>query len=151
MRRLSLSLSASLFLGLGAVLMLASQPRSQTKPPVQTPDLPGITAPDKFAKGCVSCHVKLAADKDFRLVQAIKLIKGHPSIAAVKTVPNDCRACHSGKPGAAKPLSEAVHKAHFGKKGKSEFVSQFHGQCLSCHSIDPATGKQRVKSGPKNW
>lgn len=106
---------------------------------------------DPFPNGCVSCHGKTPDGKDVRLNVAIKLVKGHPSVASiVKTVPNDCGKCH--KPGGKTPtLDVAVHKAHFGKGDKSVFVKEFKGDCTACHTLDAKTFKMGVKSGPKNW
>lgn len=121
---------------------------NQEKTP-KTEGIAGLTSPDKFPKGCVDCHVKLP-NEDVRLNALMKGIKGHPSVAGLKTIPTDCARCHrDGSP--APLLKTLLHKVHFEKKAESKFVTMFQGNCLACHSLEAATGKMTVKSGPKNW
>lgn len=113
------------------------------------PALPGITAKDPFPNGCVSCHVITPDHRDMRLGPLLKTLKHRNVDAVVKIVPNDCGKCH--RAGTEKGLEKQFHKMHFGKKEKSVFVTEFGGQCLNCHALDPTTGKMTVKSGPRNW
>lgn len=111
--------------------------------------VPGLTGKDPYPNGCVSCHVK-SAGRDTRLNVDLKKIKGHPNVAGiVKTAPTDCAKCHAAN--SPNAISIVLHRAHFGKMGKSVFVQKFGGNCLSCHSFDPKTSRMKVKSGPKNW
>ncbi len=131
------------FVAAGTALVVAQQK------PKPVPALAGITAKDPFPNGCVSCHVVLPDGKDVRLNAALKMIK-HPNVIGnVKKVPTDCGMCH--KSGSSKGVEKLIHKMHYGKKDKSTFVLEFGGQCLSCHSLDPATGKMSIKTGAKNW
>ena len=104
---------------------------------------------DPFPNGCVSCHTKLPDGRDLRLPAALKMVPGHPNVASiVKTVPADCKKCHAGD---SRALSMVVHKMHFGKGDKSEFVQKFGGSCVACHRFNPKTNRMDVKTGTKNW
>ncbi len=115
------------------------------------PFLPGLTDKDDHPNGCVSCHVNVGPNKDYRLNAELAKNPKHPKIdKVVKVVPNDCAICH--KEGAkVGVLSLIAHKNHYANAKENAFVTNYQGACLNCHSLDPATGAMTVKSGPKNW
>ncbi len=49
------------------------------------------------------------------------------------------------------PLMYVLHKAHFSNPAQNSFISEFKGQCLSCHSLNPSTYIMGIKSTNKNW
>jgi cytochrome c551/c552 len=131
--------------GVGGALVLPHGAEPQAKPS----PLPGVTGPDGFPKGCVSCHI-VASDGDKRLPTLLKSVKKHPAMGTVKTVPQDCIRCHKAAVKSI-PFADSTHKSHYGKMTKSLFVERFRGDCLHCHAFDTKTGAMSVKSGPKNW
>jgi hypothetical protein len=113
--------------------------------------LSGITVPDEYPNGCVSCHVKVSDDKDLRLIAVLKKVEKHPAIEKmVKTVPSDCLKCH--KEGSKAGLFNLItHKNHFSNPQENAFVSNYKGNCLACHTLDKNTFIMSIKSGPANW
>jgi hypothetical protein len=115
------------------------------------PFLPGITVTDEHPQACVDCHTNQGQGKDYRLNAELAKVSGHPKIdSIVKTVPTDCLICH--KEGTkAGPLYLITHRDHYRNPADNAFIKFYQGACLNCHSLDTATGKMTVKSGPKNW
>jgi len=108
-------------------------------------DLPGISGPDVMPNGCVSCH-KGASNLKARLA-ALK----HRDISGkVAVVPDDCRSCHTEGSG-LESMSMIAHSMHYASGSSSEFVAEFGGQCLHCHTMATGTGAVTVKTGRKNW
>jgi len=94
---------------------------------------PGVAAVSAQSQGCANCHG--AAGKQPALDAAAKKIKNHPASAA-KAV-QQCALCHTKGPTPA-PLRTAMHKIHL---NSATFASAaYKGTCLSCHSVDKATG-----------
>jgi len=114
--------------------------------------LPGLLQADTLPNGCVSCHVKVAADKDYTVVAELKKVKGHPDISkVVKSVPDGCIMCHKAGAKIA-TLGAVVHQVHFGPDtAKNVFVSTYGGSCLNCHKLDLKSGEMSFKKGPANW
>ena len=115
------------------------------------PFLPGVTVKDEHPNGCVDCHKVAGEGRDYRLNVELAKLSGHPKIdGIVKKLPDDCLMCH--KQGAkAGPMGLITHKDHYRNPGENSFIKFYQGACLSCHSLDPATGRMAMKSGPKNW
>lgn len=134
--------------------------------------IPGLTAPDKFARGCVDCHVVLPDRKmDVRLSALMKqwqekvdpallervrafspaeiTLKGvHPKVpGAVSEVPKACMTCHARASKVAPPLGRMLHGLHLVGGDKNVFITQFQGECTHCHKLDAATGNWSLKGG----
>lgn len=108
-----------------------------------------INIDDRFPAGCVDCHVELP-DRDVR-IGPLLAGSGHPETDNhEKRIPDGCRTCHS-EGGDGEALSAVLHRIHFGKGSDSHFVTEFGGNCLHCHEMDPASGRVTVKSGERNW
>ncbi|TFG81137.1 MAG: hypothetical protein E4H19_15090 [Chromatiales bacterium] len=109
------------------------------------PDLPGITSPDPYPEGCVSCHKGTMLLKD--KLQALE----HRSIEGkVTIIPTDCKTCHSEEEG-LDPIANIAHSMHYATGSKSDFVIKHNGSCLNCHQVATGSGEVTVKSGKKNW
>ncbi|MBE3575263.1 MAG: hypothetical protein IMW99_07425 [Firmicutes bacterium] len=109
------------------------------------PKIPQITVADDHPNGCVDCHRKISADKDYSLQAEIKNManeKKHPDVAAMIKSPKDCVKCHGAN--SKYPLGDILHQAHLSGPS-NHFVSAYQGQCLYCHKYDKATGKMTVK------
>jgi hypothetical protein len=131
------------------VLGAAEKPAPKSSAPV----IPGINAPDKLSHGCLDCHANPGANgKNMLLPPLLKAMTAvkHADVAKlVKLVPTDCAKCH--KEGATKggSLASMAHKAHL-TGSDSPFIA-LGGTCMSCHALDPKTGRINVKSAPANW
>ena len=113
--------------------------------------LPGINTEDKNPDGCVDCHVDAGGGNDTRMNVVLKKVKDHPDVAAMmNTLPKDCYMCHK-EGGAADPINRMTHKQHYVNPGDNDFITDYEGTCLACHSVDINTGEVTVKNGPKNW
>ncbi|HUV08504.1 MAG TPA: hypothetical protein VMX75_12290 [Spirochaetia bacterium] len=111
------------------------------------PLLLGINAKDTFPNGCVDCH-KAAGSK---VIDLVKKVSGHPDVAPiVKVVPKDCLMCHK-QGGASVAFDLISHKSHYQNPKGNTFIANYQGSCLSCHSLDLASGKMSWKNGNKNW
>ena len=110
-----------------------NEPRTATMP-----GIPGITGPDQFADGCVSCHTKTDG-QDHRLsttLQAMAKEGRHPDVTEdtrTKELPQDCSRCHT--PGSDLALANLLHQAHY-EGNDNVFVLKYDGHCLHCHSLD---------------
>ena len=113
--------------------------------------LSGITIDDAHPNGCVDCHSQQSGGDDDRLNIVVNAITDHPNITPIaKKIPEDCTMCHrSGV--AAGALNTQVHRIHYENPGENHFIDEYNGECLSCHSLNTATGQMTVKSGQKNW
>jgi hypothetical protein len=162
MRILRIHAAASC-LALLAAVALAATPRA----------IPGITAPDQFPNGCVSCHIRLPDGRDMRLstlvakwngkVDAKQLaamqalapkgvtLKGkHPPITAgLKDIPASCIKCHGQASKIAPSLARMAHAAHLAPGGQKEFLSKFGGECTHCHKLNKTTAVWTLPSGPE--
>jgi hypothetical protein len=110
------------------------------------PKLAGITVKDVRPNGCVDCHVK-----DTSMPAKLKNVEKHPPVEKiVKVVPDGCNMCHKegSKTGS---LNMVTHKQHFSNPNTNEFITNYKGDCLSCHVLDMNTFEMKVKSGPANW
>ena len=113
-------------------------------------DLPGVTVSDDFPNGCVDCHSGESGGED-TLNELMSDLEGHPNVEKImKQLPTDCYMCHKENMPAG-PINYATHLSHYGDPDESDFINEYDGACLNCHSIDLDTGEIIVKSGPKNW
>ena len=83
--------------------------------------LAGITIEDTHPNGCVDCHAK-----------------------------TDCVICHKPKMPAG-DLNNITHSSHYDNPDENHFIEYYNGDCLSCHSLNTATGVMTMKTGAKNW
>ncbi|MHB1419498.1 MAG: hypothetical protein ACYCX4_07875 [Bacillota bacterium] len=120
-----------------------------TPQPVKSTPAPklslAVVTKDNAPLGCPSCHKKEAANKDYRLSQEVKKIKGHPTVpdnATVKT----CTPCHIGTNTVGPPWRKALHKVHI-IKGKN-YLAKYDHNCINCHKI-AADGTVTVKAVSK--
>ena len=156
---------------------LAASAAAQEGGPPAAPSLrqiPGVTAPDQFPRGCVDCHGKPAeAGRDVRIstlmqqwqvevapallekVRAFspadKPLKGvHPKIKGEISeieIPKACMTCHAEKSKIAPPFGRLLHGLHLVGGEKNHFLSVFQGECTHCHKLDAATGSWSLGSG----
>lgn len=118
---------------------------AQAATPPAPPAIAGLTAEDKLPNGCVSCHVKVSADKDYSISAELKRVKGHPDVSKiVKSVPDGCLVCHD-KAGSKIPFNKVIHNVHLSKN--SYYLVEFQGNCLNCHNYNADTG-MGFKKGP---
>ncbi|WP_324715946.1 hypothetical protein U7230_11310 [Carboxydochorda subterranea] len=120
--------------------MAAEQPK--------VPAIPGITAEDTHPNGCTDCHRKVSPDKDYSLPTEIaNMVKAgtHPKVSErmMKDLPKQCLTCH--KPDSKHPFAQVMHKAHLTGGAENHFISNYQGQCMNCHQLDPKTGSISVK------
>ena len=105
---------------------------------------------DSYPNGCVSCHVE--AETDSRLNVLLANIGHGRGGERTKDIPTGCNRCHapdgSGNAGSIRKL---VHSIHYETPDVNRFVTHYGGDCLSCHSMDSATGVVGIKSGERNW
>ena len=115
--------------------------------------LPGLIQGDSRSRGCVDCHVLSSDGKDRRLNKSVALIPKHPDLTKAfkdTAIPETCFLCHK-KGSRLGSLGANLHKAHYANTAASEFVKNYAGSCLNCHSLDVATGDMGFKSGSANW
>ncbi len=135
--------------------------------------IPGINAPDAFPKGCVDCHVN-KPPTDARLSTQLQewtagkvspalrttvqgsapaglVLKGkHPDAAdSLDDVPAACADCHSADSKKAPPLAGMIHRIHLVGGDKNRFMTEYQGECTSCHKLDAAKGTWSMPSGPE--
>jgi len=109
------------------------------------PELPGITSPDPYPEGCVSCHKGQLLLKD-----KLAALKHRNIDSKVAVIPTDCMKCHSDD-GGMDPMANIAHSMHYASGSKSDFVTKYHGSCLNCHQVATGSGEVTVKSGKRNW
>jgi hypothetical protein len=143
---------------------------TESAPPPKLRQIPGITAPDAFPRGCVDCHVVQPDQKmDVRLSTLMRhwqdkvdpaflarvrsftpadiALKGkHPKVS-IEEVPQGCLACHARDSKLAPPFDRLLHGLHLVGGEKNHFLSVFQGECTHCHKLDKATGAWSLGSG----
>lgn len=112
------------------------------------PAIPGITAEDTRPNGCTDCHRKVSPDRDYSLAAEIAaMVKAgtHPRVSdrLMQDLPKQCTTCH--KPDSKVPFGEVMHKAHLVGGAENHFITNYQGQCMNCHKLDPQTGSITVK------
>lgn len=112
------------------------------------PAIPGITAEDTHPNGCTDCHRKVSADRDYSLATEIaNMVKEgrHPRVSdrMLQDLPKQCITCH--KPDSKYPFGEIMHSAHLTGGADNHFITNYQGQCMHCHAMDPQTGSITVK------
>ena len=151
----------------------APAPAAKPAAPPAARRIPGINAPDPYPKACVDCHVSkppsdarlstqlqqwtsgkvspaLLATAQGSAPAGLKLKGKHPDAAdALEDIPAACADCHSGDSKKAPPLAGMVHRIHLVVGDKNRFMTEFQGECTSCHKLDAATGAWSVPSGPE--
>lgn len=138
--------------------------------------IPGITATDAFAGGCVDCHVlkppgttidarlstqlkgwtsgkvdaALLAKVQGTAPAGLKLKGKHPAAEdALDDVPAACAECHTADSKKAPPLAAMVHRIHLVGAEKNKFLLVYQGECTHCHKMNAATGAWSMPSGPE--
>lgn len=154
--------------GISVVANAEGEP--QSSPPLR--QIPGITAPDQFPRGCVDCHVnRLDLKMDVRVstimrqwqekvdptflakirpfVPVSMALKGkHPTVQAeFADIPQVCLQCHGITPESAPPLGPLLHGLHLVGGEKNHFLSTFQGECSHCHKLNAETGVWSLGSG----
>jgi len=159
------------------LLMLAGSIPSiagSQEPPAPPPSrqIPGLTTPDQFPRGCVDCHVNrpdlrldvrlstlvgqwqtkvdsalLARVRRFTPA-AIPLKGKHPKInAATAEIPKTCLMCHSRTSTVAPPFVRLLHGLHLVGGANNHFLTMFQGECTHCHKLDKTTGVWSLGGG----
>jgi hypothetical protein len=159
---------------LAIIFVLAAVIQVMTEEPPKPRSIPGINAPDKFPKGCVSCHKNYPDQKmDARLstiltawseavdpkilakVQPVApegvTFKGkHPfKVTSETSMPEACNKCH-GKMKNAPALSSLLHVIHLIGDKDNHFMTDFQGECTSCHKLDPQKGIWSIINGKES-
>jgi len=146
----------------------------QGDPQAQAPlrQIPGVTAPDQFPRGCVDCHVNRPDLKlDVRISTLMKQwqdtvtpdllakvrgftpagisLKGkHPKFdATVADIPKSCLTCHSRTSTWAPPFVRLLHGLHLVGGAQNHFLAMFQGECTHCHKLNSATGAWSLGGG----
>ncbi|RJP78373.1 MAG: hypothetical protein C4524_06575 [Candidatus Zixiibacteriota bacterium] len=140
-------------------------------PPMQTPQIPGITTADQFPQACVDCHLNYTEmNMDVRLSTIMKgmsekvdpellkklqptapegvTLKGkHPELGpeAFNNIPASCRTCHSPNSKTAPPAKQMTHVIHLTGE-ENIFLGMFGGECTHCHKLDKTTGLWSIPS-----
>jgi len=147
-----------------------SEGEPQASPPLR--QIPGVTAPDQFSRGCVDCHVNRPdLNMDVRISTAMRqwqdkvdpeflakvrsfapvgmALKGkHPKLQAeVADIPKACLKCHSKASKSAPPFAQLLHGLHLVGGERNHFLSMFQGECTHCHKLDAATGLWSLGGG----
>ena len=108
------------------------------------------TLADDYPDGCVSCHVQ--AETDSRLNTLLSNIGHGRGGERTKEIPIGCNRCHAPDgSGNAPSIRKLVHSIHYEAAEQNRFVTQYGGDCRSCHSLDSATGDVGIKTGERNW
>jgi hypothetical protein len=154
----------------GVPVEASSEGEPQALPPLR--QIPGVTAPDQFPRGCVDCHVNRPDLKMDRRISTIMrqwhdkvapeflakvrpfapvgmALKGrHPKLqVAVADIPKACLKCHAKASKSAPPFAQLLHGLHLGGGEKNPFLSMFQGECTHCHKLDAATGLLSLGGG----
>ena len=138
---------AGLFVVLALVFVVSI---ATTKISLTQDNTEGTKVEDKYPNGCVSCHINMGEDKDYRISTLLAKNKKHPKVKSLKQIPKDCAKCHrEGKKFGA--LYEVIHKVHYSNPDKNFFLNDLKGNCSMCHTMDTETWKPTVKQGEKNW
>ncbi|HSQ60788.1 MAG TPA: hypothetical protein VLT84_10210 [Acidobacteriota bacterium] len=151
----------------------AAQPAAPPAPPPAR-KIPGITAADQFANGCVGCHVNMPEqnlDTRFSTLLAgwgekvepallakaqaaapagVTLKGTHPAAkASLKDIPAGCIKCHGAASKKAPPFARLIHRIHLIGGDENHFMTIFQGECTHCHKLDATTGAWSVPSAPE--
>jgi len=151
---------------------IAAPPEGGPHAPPPARQIPGLTAPDPFPRGCVDCHVNMPdQNMDVRLstlmrgwqeqvepallarVRAftpveIALAGNHPQVeVAGEAIPKACLECHTSTSTTAPPFDRLLHGLHLVGGAENHFLSLFQGECTHCHKLDTATGVWSLGSG----
>jgi hypothetical protein len=132
--------------------------------------IPGINAPDPYAKACVDCHVK-GPDRPAPLSVIIKqwntkvdpsllakaqsaapkglMLKGKHFGAPATDVPASCLKCHAKGSKVAPPFATMMHAIHLTGGDANSFMTTFQGECTDCHKLNAKTGEWSIPSGPE--
>lgn len=148
----------------GSVAVAAPQEASR--------EIPGLTAPDQFPRGCVDCHIdrpdlgmdtrlstnmqQWQAEVPPELLARVKafspagmsLTGVHPASgdAASTPIPTSCLTCHAQASTIAPPFNQLLHGLHLTGEG-NHFLTMFQGECTHCHKLDKTTGSWSMGSG----
>jgi hypothetical protein len=150
-----------------------TKPTPETIPPARK--IPGITAEDRYPRGCVDCHVNytdLKMDTRFKTMMAQwnegvepKLlaltkasapdgltIKGkHPSVPfALTDIPAKCMICHAKTSKTAPPFAYLIHNIHLTGGEQNHFLTIFQGECTHCHKLNKTSGGWTIPSAPES-
>lgn len=117
---------------------------------------------------CVACHTadsalgklidgwatavdpKLLAKAQAAAPEGATLKSKHLKVSAmVKSAPDGCITCHSKTSKLAPPMDRLLHMIHLTGEG-NKFATIAGAGCTSCHTLNAATGVQKVLSGPLN-
>jgi len=152
----------------------ATTPPGAVPAPPTARKIPGITAPDEFPTGCVSCHINMPdRHMDARISTLVKewtqkvepklldqaqatapagvTLKGkHPAItSALRDIPAGCMKCHGRDAKKAPPFVRLMHRIHLTGGDENHFMTQFQGECTPCHKLDMTTGAWSIPSAPE--
>ena len=152
----------------------AQTPQAAKQAPPAPRAIPGVTAPDQFARGCVDCHINRPdAPGDTRLSTVMKrwytkvdtsivakvkgaapktlTLKGKHPLAqgALRDIPTGCLTCHRTGSTIAPSLEQMAHLIHLTSGPGARFLTEFQGECSHCHKLNAATGKWSMPSGPE--
>ncbi len=165
--------AVAIVLGVGVgFLAVGAGPEGQPGTPPPMRQIPGVTAPDQFPRGCVDCHVNRPdMNMDVRLSTIIggwqeavppemlarlqpfapegMTLKGkHPKVTvAGAEIPKSCLMCHSKTSRSAPPFVRMLHGIHLLGGEQNHFLSMFQGECTHCHKLDRGTGAWSLGNG----
>lgn len=105
---------------------------------------------DDYPQGCVSCHVA-TAKQDLRLNMVLDRIEHTLAGQRTLLIPTGCDRCHADEEGVGGALSTLIHRSHYTDPIDKKFITDFNGDCGSCHRMDTDTGEAEIKSGKRNW
>jgi len=124
------------------------------------------TAADEKTSACVACHTgdmafstliaawakgadaKLVAKAQAAAPEGVTLKGKHMNVASmVKSVPDGCIKCHNDKSKTAPAMNKLMHMIHL-TGDDNKFAKA--GTCVSCHTLNTATGEQSINCGPSN-
>jgi len=165
-------LRAATFIIMVSSPLAAAAPAGELQSPPPLRQIPGLTAPDVFPRGCVDCHVILPErNMDVRISTLMQQwqvkveptlldrvraftpagmrLKGqHPKLeAATADIPGTCLDCHSQASKSAPPFARLLHGLHLVGGESNHFMTQFQGDCTYCHKLDVETAEWSLGSG----
>ena len=140
------------------------------------PQIPGITAEDRFPRACVDCHVNMPeTGMDVRFstlmgqwytqvaptllarVRSImpasaRLSGRHPRLppAIFQDIPARCMTCHAGTQANVPSFGPMMHAIHLTGGAENHYLGLFRGECANCHKFNSSNGRWLVPSGPEN-